>query len=513
VGGLLVALAIVAGTGSRTEMLRHLVVRTLSERLDAEVELQAFGVDTFPTVHITGGGLVLRHKGRRDVPPLVSIDSFTVDGGLIGLFSRPRRFRTVTLTGLQVTIPAGGLNGKGEANGTADANEPPSVGTNPPSGRADIVVGTLMSENARLVLLPKRAGKKPREFAIHRLTMESLGHGNAMPFDAALTNPVPTGLIQTSGSFGPWGREDPGSTPLSGRFTFDDVDLSTIKGIGGTLSANGTFGGRLDRITVNGETRTPDFRVNVSGNPVPLHTRFDATVDGTDGDTYLNSVSGKFLETSLQTKGAVVGASGVQGRTVRVHVTIDNGRMEDLLRLAVKGSEPVMTGTLALRADMSLPAGPEDVIERLELSGQFSVAAGRFGGRGVQEQISNMSERARGRDSKAQTQDVASDVRAQFRLDRGVLTIQKATFGIPGAAVQMAGTYGLASGALAFDGTLRMQASVSEAAGGGLKGFFLKAVDPLFRREGAGAMVPIRIRGTREQPKFGLDVGRTLRRQ
>jgi len=53
-------------------------------------------------------------------------------------------------------------------------------------------------------------------------------------------------------------------------------------------------------------------------------------------------------------------------------------------------------------------------------------------------------------------------------------------------------------------------ASISQAAGGGLKSFFLKAVDPLFRKPGAGTELPFRIRGHRSEPKFGLDVGKAL---
>ncbi len=88
-----------------------------------------------------------------------------------------------------------------------------------------------------------------------------------MSFEAAVTNPIPRGLVKSTGTFGPWNREDPGGTPLTGRYTFDNADLSTIKGIGGILTSTGTFGGQLDRIGVSGETRTPDFRVNVAGNP------------------------------------------------------------------------------------------------------------------------------------------------------------------------------------------------------------------------------------------------------
>ena len=48
--------------------------------------------------------------------------------------------------------------------------------------------------------------------------------------------------------------------------------------------------------------------------------------------------------------------------------------------------------------------------------------------------------------------------------------------------------------------------------GGGIKGFFLKAVDPMFRKKGAGALVPIKIGGTKDKPAFGLDVGKVFKR-
>ena len=69
----------------------------------------------------------------------------------------------------------------------------------------------------------------------------------------------------------------------------------------------------------------------------------------------------------------------------------------------------------------------------------------------------------------------------------------------------------LQSEAIAFDGTLRMDATISQAAGGGFKGVLLKAIDPLFRKNGAGALVPIKVRGTREKPQFGLDIGKVFK--
>jgi hypothetical protein len=503
VGGLLVFLAIVAGMGSRTATLRQLVIDTLAERLDSEVQLEAFSVDTFPTVHVTGTNLIIRHKGRKDVPPLVSVKAFQLDGGLFGLFSRPKRFRTVSLTGLQINIPPG----------FKDANRGGKSGPDADDGPAAIVVDTMTAVDAALTLIPRRADKEPRVFAVHKLTMWPLGRAEKMSFEATVTNPIPRGLVKVKGTFGPWSREDPGATPLGGQYTFDDVVLATVKGIGGALTSKGTFDGQLDRIGVKGTTHTPDFRVNVSANPVPLDTKFEAVVDGTDGDTYLNDVAARFLQTSLTARGAIVGAEGVKGRFIKMHVKIDQGRVEDVLRLGVKGDTPVMTGTLALHSDMDLPAGPQDVMDRLKLTGTFQVNGAKFTNAEIQTKLSDLSERARGLDPDDHQTAVASNFRGQFRLADSVLSLRETAFDVPGAAVNVGGTYGLSSELLQFDGTVRMKATVSQAAGGGVKSVLLKVVDPLFRRDGAGAVLPIRIRGTRGEPKFGLDFGRALKRQ
>jgi hypothetical protein len=505
VGGVLVLLAIIAGGGSRTATLRQLVIDTLAERLDSEVHLESFSVDTFPTVHVTGTNLIIRHKGRKDVPPLVSVASFELDGGLIGLFSRPRRFRTVSLTGLQINIPP-------EFRKDGDGAKTPASDDGG-NGPAAIVVGTLEAKDATLTLIPKRQGKAPRVFAVHSLTMKPLGRAEKMSFEATLTNPIPKGLIKTKGTFGPWAREDPGATPLAGQYTFDNVVLSTVKGIGGDLTSTGTFDGQLNRIGVKGTTHAPNFQVSVSGNSVPLDTRFEAVVDGTDGDTYLNAVDANFLHTALTASGAIVGAEGVRGRTIQLHVKIDDGRIEDVLKLGVKGDNPALTGALALHADMNLPAGPDDVMDRLQLSGTFQVNDAHFTSVEIQKKLSDLSERARGLDPEEHATVVASNFQGEFRLANSALSLRRSAFNIPGALVRVAGTYGLDSEALQFDGTVRMKATISQAAGGGMKSALLKVVDPLFRRDGAGAVVPITIRGTRRDPKIGLNFGRVLRRK
>jgi hypothetical protein len=518
--GTLVTLTIVAAAGSRTEPLRRLVVATLSDRLDSDVELSAFSVDTFPSVVVGGEGLRLRLRRQPEgVPPLIEIASFQVHTSLWDMMRRPRRFRHVTLHGLVVNIPPGGLRRNGNPIGDATSESPgagrPADGprTSDAEGRAPILIDTLVADGAVLRIIPRRAGKDPREFAIHRLTLRTLGLAQEMPFTATLTNPVPQGQIETSGVFGPWQKEEPGTTPLAGSYTFRNADLGTIKGIGGMLESSGEFTGRLDRIAVNGTTKTPDFQLSMTGQPVALETRFEAVVDGTDGDTYLNRVDARFANTAITAKGAVTGTKGVKGRTVNLNVQVTEGRIEDLLRLAVKGDTPLLAGRVGLQTDFHLPPGEPDVIDRLELQGVFDVDAARFSDRTIQQKLAGMSRRARGLDEKEKTGSVASDLSGKFRLRRASLALSNLAFAIPGAVVRLNGVYGLKSEAIDFEGTVRMDATISEAAGGGVKGFFLKAIDPLFRKKGAGAIVPIKVGGTKDKPKFGLDVGRVFKRK
>ena len=69
--------------------------------------------------------------------------------------------------------------------------------------------------------------------------------------------------------------------------------------------------------------------------------------------------------------------------------------------------------------------------------------------------------------------------------------------------IHLDGTYNLPDETLDFQGELRMQAKLSQTVTGA-KSFFLKFADPFFKKEGAGSVVPIRITGTRDDPKFAL---------
>jgi AsmA-like protein len=490
----LIAVTLVGVLASRypisSERLRHSVVATLAERLDSDIELGSLTLRTFPRFHAEGGGLTIRRKGHGDHPPLISVKSFTVDGNVMDLYRK--HVSSVELVGLDIQIPP-----------NDDDSDKPDAAR---KLRGDFVVDHLLSSDARLLIIPREKDKSPKVWSIHRLHMHNVGVAQAMPFEATLTNAVPPGAIETTGHFGPWQRDDPGATPLDGNFSFEKADLSVFKGISGILSAHGTFGGQLARIDIHGKTSTPEFNVKVGDHPVPLDADYHTVVDGTNGDTILERIDAKLLNTSILAKGGVIDLPGRSGREVSLDVAIDRGRLEDVLRLAVKTPQPPMRGALKLRTRFVLPPGDRDVVEKLRLNGQFSIAGGRFASDEIQHKINELSRRGSTKKTEEQPQQVASDFNGQFALANGVLSLPSVTFAVPGAGVQLAGQYALRPEEINFRGNLLMDAKLSQAVGGGIKGMLLKVIDPIFQKDGR-TVIPIKINGTRQSPRFGLDPG------
>ena len=482
-----------------SETLRARLVATLEERLDSDVELGGLALTVFPRFQARGEQLVIRHKGRTDVPPLFKVAAFTVDADFAALWRR--HVSRVALEGLEIHIPP---RTDRDDTRTSEVTAGPHVA----AGR-QIVVDVLEAPGSRLVMVPRNQDKPPKVWNLHELRLERVSGNTSMPFRAVLTNAVPPGFIFTEGSFGPWHIDDPGHSPLEGRFTFDDADLGVFKGIGGKLSAAGTFSGALERIDIQGATNTPAFVVRISGHEVPLKTKYHAIVDGTNGDTTLERVDAAFLNTTLTAKGGVYDVKGVKGRRVTLDITSNNGRLEDFMTLAVGTPRPPMTGLLTLNTQFELPPGDRDIVEKLRLNGRFVIEQGRFTDPGVQTRINGLSQRARGKPEGPQPR-VTSSFAGDFSLEEGVLAFRRLTFDVPGAVVDIKGRYSLRQETLAFAGELVMDAKISETFTG-FRGFLLKAVDPLFRR-GGRTVIPLRITGTRDKPSFGMDVKRVFTR-
>ena len=494
-----ILLTILLSIPIRSDTLKDRVITLLSNQLESEVTIERLEGRVFPRVSVSGGGVVIRQKGRTDVPPLITIAQFEIRGSLRDLMRHPRKVDEVRLQGLEIKIPPGddgdNEDDKSEAEERSHARK-----------LEEVIIDRFEAPDTVITLIPKRAGKQPKVFTVHHLVMDKLGINQTIPYIATLTNPVPKGEIETSGTFGPWNVAHPARTPITGKYVFENANLGTIDGIAGTLRSAGSFIGPINRIQVEGVTETPDFQIDVGGAPVPLTTRFTAIVDGSDGDTYLTRVDAKILNSDLTAHGAVIGLEGVRGRQVEIDVTMPNGRIEDLLALTVDSEKPLLLGTVHLQASLVIPPEKRKVIDKLRLRGEFGLTNAKFTDRQVQTKLIGLSRRGKGINNDAPVADVLSNLRGRLILENGTASFPSLTFSVPGARVHLAGRYGMRSGELNFRGKLEMEATLSQVAGGGVKGFFLKAFDPFFKKPGAGLVLPIKITGTRKAPKFGLDM-------
>lgn len=488
--------------------LRVEIIRAIEKKFDAKAELENLEISLFPAVRFTGKNLTLWYKGRRDIPPLIQLQEFSAHSQLRGLFQDPKQISLVNLKGLVIQIPP-----KNEPQ-TQSANAPVQTQPKYPTPRTvrvdepkipSFVIARINSDGSLLKILPNKPDKDPLIFEMYKLTMTAVGPNQPFQYESTLKNPRPPGLIHAKGEFGPWNTDDPGSTPSSGVYSFRDADLSIFKGISGKLSSNGRFRGVLERIDVNGTTDIPDFQVRTSNHKVHLQTEFKAVVDGTSGDVLLDPVVAKFGKTSMVCKGAVVKKKGLKGKSIILDVHLDDGRIEDVVKLAVAGNPPLV-GKIQFRSKMELPPGDIDVIQKLRLDGSFGVGNAEFTTPTVQEKIETLSQKSRGiDDDEVKDERIVSDLKGSFILRNAIVTFKKLSFMVPGAAVHLEGTYNVSSAKIDFDGTLQMQAKLSDTQKG-IKSLLLKVVDPFFRK-GKTTVLPIKVSGTRNEPKFGLRLG------
>ncbi len=577
-GGAAVAVLIgliIAGTIAARHVepyLRARIVDGLQQRFHTRVELDSFhvqvreGEQAMFGLWATGKGLRIwpPHKMGGDHPletaveslPLIDLEEFSFHVPLRWKTAQAPKIAEVRLKGLKIDVPprstrdrGTGLESAMDAQGKAAGNQKSEQQAGRGSVLSNLVVQKVVCDHTELVIETDKPDKLPLTFDIEHLKLTHITSGDAMWFEAELTNAKPKGLIDTAGSFGPWVVDDPGQSPLKGKYNFQHADLGEFNGIAGMLSSQGTYDGTLRNIKVDGEATVPDFRLTAFGGALPLHTNFDARVDGTDGDTYLDKVDAMLGRSRFSTSGKIVrirpGSAGpvgdagqadpggkpaagkaagteagaqagaaapvmtvAPGHLIQLKVNVPQGDMADFMKLVSKSGTPLMTGTVETKTTLEIPPGKEPVNQRVKLNGFFKLDNARFTSDKVQQKVQDLSYHGLGKpdDMKhADPDSVLSQMQGSFQVANGVIALPDLQYQVPGAEIRLHGTYAL-SGELHMDGTARMQATVSQMVGG-WKGFLLKPVDRFFKKDGAGTLVPIRVRGTRDAPDFGVNFG------
>jgi hypothetical protein len=527
---LLVALGVVASIAlHRAEpFMRERIVAGLESRFHARVELDSFHMSLTHGLQAEGQGLRIWPPAQVEGvsvsdnadDPLIRLADFKFRAPLIFHPGKPFHIAVVELNGLDIHMPP-----KSHFHHSGDAAEKPVPAAKLVTFGLDKIVCT----NAHLVLETSKPGKLPLDFAIKEFELtDSAGGGihagSVMRFTADLTNPRPVGIVHTAGTIGPWQNADPGESPMGGDYTFDHADLSTFKGIAGILSSKGKYQGTLRDLTVDGVTDTPDFSLTHFGNTMPLHTRFHAKVDGTNGDTWLEPVDAVLGHSHFTAQGQVVrvvvsdpatGQLASKGHDIALNINVDKARIEDFLHLTSNKDTPLLTGNLIMKAALHIPPGTVPVHKRMGLNGAFNLTSVKFSSDKIQGRITQLSLRGQGDTKEMKTadpDDTRSTMKGNFEMANAVVTLPALTYTVPGADIELKGAYGVEGGTLNFMGTAKLDATISQIVGGKF-GFLLKPADRFFKKDGAGTEVPIHISGTRKDPEFGVDFDRMRKKK
>ena len=499
-GATVLTLAVVAEVAIRraNPILKSRVLETLSTRFDGRVELDQFSVSVFRGFEVTGGGLRVYAPAEIFAAgfsrPVATVQRFEFHTGWLGLFASPTHVTEVHVTGLELEIP------------------PKEMRRSTPHpakrrGKIKVAVDRITCDDSRLVIGTAKPGKDPKTFELKHIALRDVGPDAPWTYEAVLVNAVPRGDIVAQGTFGPWQPASPGDATVTGKYTFRHADLNTIQGIGGMLSSAGSFHGQLNRIEVEGAADVPNFSLDTANHPVPLRTRFKAIVDGTTGDTYLQPVLAKLGESEFSCRGAVVNQKGV-GHTIDLDVDVPNGQLADFLRLSVVTQPVVMTARISMHTRLHIRPGKESVTEKLGLKGKFTLERIHFTNVKVQDKVDMLSLRAQGEPEMATAgaPDVRSRMSGAFVMGGGKLSFSELDYRMPGATVRLAGVYSLDGNQFRFQGRVRTRARISQMVASRWKSLLLKPVDPFFTRNHAGAEIPVKIDGTRSEPKFGLNL-------
>jgi hypothetical protein len=471
------------------------ITQSLQESFPATVTFQKFRPTYFPHPGCVGEGLVFRRLGSLpDTRPIVTIERITFVGHYIDILLRPGYLARIVMNGFRVRVPPDGT-----------PLEKSNWKETPSSIRVDEIVA-----NGAVLEIARADPHTPLLFDIHTLKLGSVSHDKLMSYAVSLHNPLPPGEIQSHGQFGPWNSSDPGQTPVAGQYTFQNADLGVFHGIAGMLSSEDNFRGPLQHIEAQGSIDIPDFMVARSQHSVHVTSDFHAFVDGTNGDVDLERVNAAFLKTRVIAKGKIAGQAGQHGKTASVDLAVREGRIQDVLRLFVRGPKPPLNGTTSFRAHVVIPPEDRTFLQKLRLTGDFGIAGGEFTKPSVQTNVENLSERARGAKPADKPDDedpdrVISGLAGHVELRNATALLSDLSFVVPGASAQMHGTYNLESEAVDLHGTLKTDAEFSKMTGG-FKSVLLKPFDVFFKRKHAGAAVPVHLTGTYAAPQIGLDL-------
>jgi AsmA-like C-terminal region len=472
------------------------VIDVLQERTARSVTIDRFYRTYFPPGCIAEGIRFL-HRKHKEKAPLIEIKKMVMATSYGHILTLQHRLSLVRVFYMHVTVPP-------SIPGVPNPVMPLTYREAGPP----LAIDRLIADGTVLDFLPQQQSKGTFRLLIDKLRVDGIADNKPMAYRTEISNTTPPGKIHSSGVFGTWNPKKPESTPLHGTYTYENANLTVFGIVSGTLSSSGKFEGTLGHLNAEGTTDIPNFKLTDTSHTRRLSARYQAAIDATKGDTVLNNVTATFDRTTVYFKGSVAGQPGMSGKVVSLDMQEASGRIEDLLDLFISSKEPPMTGNVTFRGHVDLPPGTGALVERMKVNGDFGVATGRFTNRETQDDLARLSESAEKKRGVVEEnpETVVSDLEGHASSDRGVATLSRLSFTVPGAKAKLDGTYNLVNYKVDLRGVLITTGQPGDAATG-FKSLIVKAMSPFFKRRHEAKIVPVKITGTYEKPDFTLDLG------
>lgn len=277
--------------------------------------------------------------------------------------------------------------------------------------------------------------------------------------------------------------------------------LQRIHSISGALTAGGRFHGTLAAIEADFTSRIPDFAV-VRGRPTPIEATAHGTINGLNANIVFHPIELRIGTTTVRAQGSIVGSPKV----TNLDIDVRNGRAQDLLRPFLHEEAPV-NGAVWLRSHAYLAPVEQKrkFLERLRMDGNFDIPAERLTDKPTEQKLSAFSQRAQNAKTSSDEENVLSSLRGRTEIRGGIVSTRNLTFQIPGASVDLTGTFNLRSGDVHMLGDLHMQSDISHITTG-FKSMLLKPLIPFFRKDHAGTIIPIAITGSPKHYKVSQNI-------
>ena len=493
-GAVLFALLLLAGIilAVQWPFTQEELVRTLEHLSSSTVRVGTFRQTFFPNPGYVAEDTTFSRKSKAGFIELASVKRLECRASWTAMLTFTRRVQEMRIGALHVSIPAA---------------VPPPMKLYPWL-KEETTVTTLVADGTVLEIAPRHAGGRSLRFDFPQLKLGEVENKKSITVRTVVHNPEPPGNIAVTARFGPLNQGNVGRTRLSGAFDFTQGDLSAFHIIKGMLASHGTFQGTLAHCEARGNVLIPDFEVTSSRHKVGLSAEFHTIVDGLRGDVIIQSANVHLLHTTLQASGSIGSAPRRNGKSVALDITAQRARIEDLLRLFVTADRPPLDGPITLRAKVAMPPGNERFMRKLHIDGSFKISDARFTHQNTQRKVDELSKRARGRKAKKNSsnpQHVLSDMEGHVHMRNAVAMLSQASFAASGAVARGEGSFDLLTEQINLHGKLAMQASLSKAAGG-FKSILLLPLDPFFKKQHAGAVLPVRVTGTYAHPVFKVSL-------